>query len=211
MKISIVIPCYNEIETIEDIIEAVFASPPEEKELVIVDDFSTDGTRAKLEALSSSVDKIIFHDRNKGKGAALRSGFAAATGDIVIIQDADLEYDPREYPRLIDPIISGKADVVFGSRFLGGAPHRVLYFWHRVANGLLTLASNAFTNLNLTDMETCYKVFRREIIQRTSISKKTGSDSNRKLRQRWQNWVAVYMRSGSLITAVPTMKEKRLD
>jgi glycosyltransferase involved in cell wall biosynthesis len=139
-------------------------------EIIIVDDCSTDGTEIILRnEISSLVDKIIYHDVNQGKGAALRSGIKFATADIVIIQDADLEYNPQEYPYLIEPITANKADVVFGSRFMGGKPHRVMYFWHRIGNGLLTLLSNIFTNLNLTDMETCYKVFRREIIQSITI------------------------------------------
>ena len=172
MKLSIVIPCYNEIETIDLIINAVISAPYPDKEIIIVDDYSYDGTREKLKNIiepSGKVHKVIYHGINQGKGAALRAGIQVATGDLVIIQDADLEYDPNEYPRLIEPILNNRADVVFGSRFLGGDAHRVLYFWHRVGNGFLTLISNMFTNLNLTDMETCYKVFRREIIQKITI------------------------------------------
>jgi len=170
MKLSVVIPCYNESATIKSIVEAVRQSPYPDKEIIIVDDYSRDGTRDILRnEICNLVDKILYHDRNQGKGAALRTGIQAATGDLVIIQDADLEDDPNEYARLVEPIISNRADVVFGSRFLGGEPHRVLYFWHRVGNGLLTLMSNMFTNLNLTDMETCYKVFRREVIQAIKI------------------------------------------
>ena len=139
-------------------------------ELIVVDDASRDRTRALLESLPPSPDlRVLAHDRNQGKGAALRTGIAAATGDVVVIQDADLEYDPQEYPKLLQPILDGKADVVYGSRFIGGESHRVLYFWHYVGNRILTLLSNAFTNLNLTDMETCYKIFRREVIQSIQI------------------------------------------
>lgn len=170
MKLSIVIPCFNEKDTILEIIHAVKASPYPNKEIIIVDDCSTDGTVKILrESLLGQVDKVIFHEKNQGKGAALRTGIKEATGDIVIIQDADLEYDPNEYGILVEPIAQNKADVVFGSRFIGHKPHRVLYFWHRIGNGILTLMSNAFTNLNLTDMETCYKVFKREIIQSIEI------------------------------------------
>ena len=170
MKLSIVIPCYNERHTIQDIVTAVKRSPIQDKEIVIVDDCSTDGTRDVLrEQIASQVDKIVYHDVNQGKGAALRTGFKHVTGDVVVVQDADLEYDPQEYGRLLEPIELGKADVVFGSRFISDRPHRVVYFWHRVGNYILTLASNMFSNLNLTDMETCYKMFRREIIQSIEI------------------------------------------
>jgi glycosyltransferase involved in cell wall biosynthesis len=170
MKLSVVIPVYNESATIGRIIQRVKSAPVEDIEIVVVDDASTDGTVEKLQnEIEPSVDKVIYHRENKGKGAALRSGFKEANGDIVVVQDADLEYDPNEYPRLMDPILSGKADVVYGSRFAGGGPHRVLYFWHMVGNRFLTLLSNMFTNLNLTDMETCYKMFRREVIQSIKI------------------------------------------
>lgn len=169
MKLSVVIPCYNEYRTIKELVAAVKASPVKEKEIIIVDDCSTDGTKEVLSDLENAVDKIIYHNVNKGKGAALRTGFKNVTGDIVIVQDADLEYDPQEYPRLISPIVEGKADVVYGSRFIGGEVRRVLYFWHMLGNRFLTFFSNMFTNLNLTDMETCYKVFRREVIQQIDI------------------------------------------
>ena len=170
MRLSVIIPCFNEHETISALLDAVIASPHENKEIIVVDDFSTDGTRELLNTeLHSKVDMVIFHEKNRGKGAALRTGIAAATGDLVIIQDADLEYDPSEYSKLIKPFIDGKADVVYGSRFMGGEPHRVLYYWHSVGNAFLTMLSNFFTNLNLTDMETCYKVFRREVIQSIKI------------------------------------------
>ena len=170
MKLSVVIPCFNEVATIERLIDAVRASPWPDKEIIVVDDASTDGTRDLLTGkLAARIDRLELHAVNQGKGAALRSGIRLATGDVVIIQDADLEYDPVQYPRLLAPIVEGRADVVFGSRFMGAEPHRVLYFWHRVGNGVLTLMSNMFTNLNLTDMETCYKAFRREIIQSIRI------------------------------------------
>jgi glycosyltransferase involved in cell wall biosynthesis len=170
VKLSVVIPCYNERNTIKNIIDAVKASPVKDKEIIIVDDYSRDGTRDLLKnELASSVDKVVYHDFNQGKGAALRTGIKHATGDLVIIQDADLEYDPQEYPVLMEPVLKGRADVVFGSRFMGGGAHRVVYFWHMIGNKMLTLMSNMFTNLNLTDMETCYKLFRREIIQSIEI------------------------------------------
>lgn len=170
MKLTVVIACYNEAGTIENLIDAVLRAPFPDKEIIVVDDFSSDGTRDILkEKIASKIDRVIYQPFNQGKGAALRAAIRAATGEIVIIQDADLEYDPEEYPKVIQPIIENKADVVYGSRFIGSGPHRVVYFWHRVGNGILTLLSNMFTNLNLTDMETCYKAFRREVIQSITI------------------------------------------
>jgi glycosyltransferase involved in cell wall biosynthesis len=166
-RLSVLIPVYNEQPTILELLRRV-RSVNIPKEIIIVDDGSTDGTKELLRTqVEGQFDDVvvIYHEQNRGKGAAIRTAIAHATGDYVIIQDADLEYDPREYPSLLEPLLDGRADVVFGSRFLGGGPHRVLYFWHRVGNGFLTLLSNMLTNLNLTDMEACYKVFKREIIQ----------------------------------------------
>ena len=169
MKLTVVIPVYNEVHTLLSLVDRVQAVALD-KEIVLVDDCSSDGTRELLQRTTFPGNvRVLYHDRNQGKGAALRSGFAAAAGDVVIIQDADLEYDPQEYPKLLKPIEDGRADVVFGSRFAGGDSHRVLYFWHSLGNKFLTLLSNAFTNLNLTDMETCYKVFRREVLQRITV------------------------------------------
>jgi glycosyltransferase involved in cell wall biosynthesis len=170
MKVSIIIPCYNEKNSIQKVIEAVRSAPLEGKEIIVVDDCSQDGTKALLkERLSPIVDKIIYHSANRGKGAALHSGFAAATGEIILVQDADLEYSPEDYPALLEPLMSGKADAVFGSRFMGGRPHRVLFFWHMVGNKFLTLLSNMFTNLNLTDVETGYKAFKASVIKSIQI------------------------------------------
>ena len=169
MQVSVIIPCFNEKNTITKIIEKVENASVFLKEIIIVDDFSTDGTREILERVNNPIIKIYFHPKNKGKGAALKTGFSKVNGDICIIQDADLEYDPIEYPKLIKPIIDNKADVVFGSRFKGDGAHRVVYFWHRLGNGFLTFLSNLFTDINLSDMETCYKVFRKEVIQSIRI------------------------------------------
>lgn len=173
MKLSIIIPCYNERTTLEELIGRVRAAEPESKEIILIDDFSTDGTRELIETkLVHQVDVLCLHDENLGKGAALATGIKKATGDIVLIQDADLEYNPEEYGILLEPILEGHADVVFGSRFMGGKPHRVLYFWHMMGNRVITLFSNMMTNLNLSDMETGYKVFRREVIQSIEIREK---------------------------------------
>lgn len=166
MKLSVVMPVYNERRTLRQVVERVLAVPLQ-LELLCVDDGSQDGSREILAALQKQFPQlqVFLQPTNMGKGAALRRGIQQASGDFVVIQDADLEYDPNDYPSLLEPLIQGKADVVYGSRFLGGAPHRVLYFWHSVGNKILTLLSNCLTNINLTDMETCYKVFRREVIQ----------------------------------------------
>ena len=169
MILSVIIPCFNEVKTLNELLAAVKECGVEDLEIIIVDDCSTDGTRELLKNLNDDTIKVLYHDFNKGKGAALRTGFKNATGDICIVQDADLEYDPKEFPLLLDPIIKNKADVVFGSRFQSGRPHRVVYFWHRIGNGVLTLLSNFFTDLNLSDMETCYKAFRTEVIKSIDI------------------------------------------
>ena len=172
MKLSIIIPCFNEVRTIDKLLKAVKSSPISEKEIIIVNDGSNDGTTEFLNSIKDSEIVIIHHKQNQGKGAALKTGFAKASGEICIVQDADLEYDPQEYPILIKPILEDKADVVFGSRFQSGRPHRVVYFWHSLGNGFLTLLSNICTDLNLTDMDTCYKAFKRDIIQSINIHEK---------------------------------------
>jgi glycosyltransferase involved in cell wall biosynthesis len=170
VKLSVLIPIYNERETIEEVVDRV-REVPVEKEIICVDDFSTDGTRDILQRLldEGKIDQLVLQEKNGGKGSAIRAGVARSTGAAAIIQDADLEYDPAEYKHLMVPIAQGKADAVYGSRFAGGGPHRVLYFWHYVGNKVLTLVSNMVTNLNLTDMETCYKMFRREVLESLEI------------------------------------------
>jgi len=168
--ISIVIPVYNEVETLAELLRRVQSvALPLDKEIIVIDDASTDGTGNVIRELVGENIIRIFHEKNQGKGAALRSGFSRARGDIVLIQDADLEYNPNEYPKLLQPILDGRADVVYGSRFVGAGAHRVLYFWHMMGNRFLTFLSNMFTNLNLTDMETCYKVFRKEVLEKITI------------------------------------------
>ena len=165
-QLSVVIPVFNEVKTIGEVLDRVRMAPTAglKKEIIVVDDCSTDGTREYLQSLREDGITCVFHERNQGKGAALRTGFARATGDVILVQDADLEYDPDEYPKLLRPIVEGRADVVLSSRFIASEQHRVLYFWHALGNRFLTFLSNMFTNLNLTDMESCYKVFRREIL-----------------------------------------------
>ena len=170
--LSVIVPCFNEIDTIEKVLKKIKNSSVTDKEIIVIDDFSKDGSREYLNTLIDDEITIKFHDRNKGKGAAISTGIEYAKGKIIIIQDADLEYDPAEYPNIINPIIANKADVVYGSRFKGGQPHRVVYFWHRVGNGFLTLLSNIFTDLNLSDMETCYKAFKSDVLKDLNIEEK---------------------------------------
>ena len=172
MKLSVIIPCYNELKTINEIIDKVISNSKYSLEIIVIDDFSTDGSKAFLRQIKDKEIVTIFHEKNRGKGAALSSGIAIARGEIIIIQDADLEYDPSEFPQVIGPILNGKADVVYGSRFQGGQPHRVVYYWHRLGNGFLTFLSNIFTDLNLTDMETCYKAFKSSVIKKIKIEEK---------------------------------------
>ena len=169
MKLSIIIPCYNENSTLPILLEKIQNCQIEDKEIIIIDDCSTDGTKELLQSIKIDVDKVLFQKINRGKGAAIRKGIQHASGEIIIFQDADMEYDPSEYNKLIQPIESGKADVVYGSRFKSGEAARVLYFWHRLGNQFLTGLSNMLTNLNLTDMETCYKVFRSDILKQITI------------------------------------------
>lgn len=171
-RLSVVIPVYNEVQTIEEVVQAVLAAPYTPHEVVVVDDCSTDGTLEKLETVvlpRHPEVRLLTHSVNRGKGAALKTAFEQVTGDVVVVQDADLEYDPRDYPRLIDPILQARADVVYGSRFSGSEAHRVVYFWHMVGNRFLTLLSNMLTDINLSDMETGYKAFRREILDQVQI------------------------------------------
>ncbi len=170
--LSIIIPCYNEINTIEEVLNKIKNTSIKSKQIIIIDDYSTDGTREFLRCLKDKSIKVILQKKNQGKGAAISKGINFAKGEISIIQDADLEYDPNEYEKIINPILENKADVVFGSRFLGAEPHRVFYFWHRIGNGFLTLLSNIMTDINLTDMETCYKAFRTEILKSINIREK---------------------------------------
>tara|TARA_B100000787_G_C16182079_1_gene292438 strand:- start:299 stop:994 length:696 start_codon:yes stop_codon:yes gene_type:complete len=170
MKISIIIPCFNEVKTIEKIIDKIIDNSNHEKEIIVIDDFSTDGSRSILEnQIRDKIDVLILNDKNYGKGFSLKRGINAANGEIILIQDADLEYDPSDYDKLLNPIINGYADVVYGSRFIGSDEKRVLYFWHSLGNFILTLLSNIFSNLNLTDMENCYKVFKSDIIKKIEI------------------------------------------
>ena len=172
VRVSIIIPCFNEVQTIRKVIADVKNVAIDNKQIIVIDDASSDGTQEVLSQFNDSEVIVAMHKHNQGKGAALKTGFALADGDICIVQDADLEYDPQEIPIVIQPILDGNADVVFGSRFQSGRPHRVVYFWHRVGNGILTLMSNIFTDLNLTDMETCYKAFKRPIINKININEK---------------------------------------
>ena len=170
MKISIIIPCYNEINTVEKIIDKILLQEKFDKEIIVIDDYSTDGTTNLLENIKNKYDRLIINSKNYGKGYSIKKGISIATGDVILIQDADLEYDPSDYEKLIRPIIQDNADVVFGSRFVGAGEKRVLFFWHSLGNKLLTLLSNMFTNLNLTDMESGYKVFRSDVIKNINLN-----------------------------------------
>lgn len=172
MKLSIIIPVYNEENTLEKLLDKVNSSPVENKQIIIVDDFSTDSSREILDKITDKYDTLVLHEKNMGKGAAINSGLKHVKGDLVIIQDADMEYDPFEYSKLMEPILNGHASVVYGSRFLGGGSHRVLYFWHMIGNKFLTTLSNVFTNINLTDMETCFKMFKVEVLEKITIEEK---------------------------------------
>jgi glycosyltransferase involved in cell wall biosynthesis len=173
MLISVLIPCYNEKNTIEEIVNRINELEKLNLEIIIIDDNSNDGTREILQnKIKEKVSQIIFNDRNHGKGYSVKKGIENSKGDIILIQDADLEYNPREYHKLIDPIVNGDADVVFGSRFIGGDQRRILFFWHTIANKILTLLSNMFTNLNLSDMETCYKVFKKDLMKKINLKEK---------------------------------------
>ena len=207
ITVSVVIPVYNEVGTIGKLLRRV-AGVPVAKEVIVVDDGSNDGTRQVLAELKECglIDRLHLHERNRGKGAALRTGFDSATGDVAVVQDADLEYDPGEIPRLLGPIADGKADAVYGSRFLGG-PHRVLFFWHMLGNRFLTLLSNLLTNLNLTDMETCQKMVRTELLQ--SLPLTTGSESSRKSRRGSPRPEPVFTRCQSATTGVPMRRGRR--
>jgi glycosyltransferase involved in cell wall biosynthesis len=208
MKVSVIVPCFNEHQTIAQIVAAVRAAPIKGIEPVVVDDASTDTAETLRGKISYEIDRVIFHEVNRGKGAALRSGLAVATGNMVLVQDAELEYNPDDYRALLEPIFSGKADAVFGSRVMGGRPHRVVYFWHMVGNKFLTLLSNMCTNLNLTDLETCYKAFRTSVIRDLLICQ-TGSASSQRLQPSWRRRAAASTRWAFPMMGELTKKERR--